>query len=80
MRSAAGGIRGIQIDHREDWADIKITLLSLLDGLCAHHHHLKTYKDWALVEGKGRRPMVAPDDPRHPKARAGPAPPVGQTA
>ncbi|HUR18532.1 MAG TPA: hypothetical protein VMZ51_06295 [Acidimicrobiales bacterium] len=66
----------LQIDHREDWADTRITLLSLLDDLCKHHHSLKTYKQWALVAGTGKRPMVPPDDPRHPKnTRAGPAPP-----
>ncbi|HVE45282.1 MAG TPA: hypothetical protein VNA57_00850 [Acidimicrobiales bacterium] len=70
----------LEIDHREDWAEIKITLLSLLDGLCRHHHHLKTYKKWSLVEGKGKREMVPPDDWRHPKYRAGPAPPTSRSA
>ena len=37
------------------------------DGLCEHCHDLKTYCGWALVEGTGKRPMVPPDDPRHPK-------------
>ena len=32
-----------------------------------YHHDLKTYKGWALVEGSGKRPMVPPDDPRHPR-------------
>lgn len=70
----------LETDHRQDWADTKITLLSLLDELCGHHHGLKTHKGWMLVEGKGKRAMVPPDDPRHPKARAGPAPPFGQCA
>ncbi len=46
--------------------DDKVTLLSNLDGPRPHHHDLKTYKGWALVDGVGTRPMVAPDDPRHP--------------
>jgi hypothetical protein len=68
----------LEIDHRHDWADHKITLLSLLDRLCRHHHALKTRTGWALVAGTGKRAMVAPGDPRHPRhpprARAGPAP------
>ena len=59
----------LQIDHREDWATTKITLLGLLDRPCTHHHDLKTRLGWAFVEGAGKRPMVAPDDPRHPKFR-----------
>lgn len=71
----------LEIDHRHDWADHKITLLSLLDRLCRHHHALKTRKGWALVAGAGKRAMVAPGDPRHPRrARAGPAPPVAERA
>jgi hypothetical protein len=64
-----------EIDHRLDWADSKITLVGLLDRLCRHHHWLKTRHGWALVTGSGKRPMVPPDDPRHPRfsqeARAG---------
>ena len=37
------------------------------DGLCGHCHDLKTRLGWALIEGEGKRPMVPPDDPRHPK-------------
>lgn len=38
--------------------------------------YLKTRHGWALVEGKGKRPLVPPDDPRHPRhARHGPGPP-----
>jgi hypothetical protein len=69
----------LEADHRKDWADTRITLLALLallpllDRLCRNHHRLKTIKGWALVAGTGKRPMVAPDDPRHPeRARAGP--------
>ena len=31
-----------------------------------YHHHQKTVHGWALVDGTGKRPMVPPDDPRHP--------------
>jgi hypothetical protein len=59
----------LENDHRDDWAKTKQTRLDGLDPLCEHDHDLKTYKGWALVNGKGKRPMVAPDDPRHPKYR-----------
>ncbi len=55
----------LENDHRVDWATSKITLLGLLDPLCKHHHHLKTHKGWAFVEGAGKRLMVPPRDPRH---------------
>lgn len=71
----------LEVDHREDWATTRITLLGLLDRLCRHHHRLKTTKGWALVAGAGTRAMVAPADPRHPRrARAGPAPPAAESA
>jgi hypothetical protein len=54
-------------DHREPWAQTRHTRLDELDPLCAHHHDLKTRSGWALVHGTGKRPMVPPDDPRHPK-------------
>ena len=72
----------LQTDHREDWARTKVTLLRWLDRYCDHCHDLKTTKGWAPVEGTGKRPLVPPDDPRHPRfrcdrgeARAGPVPP-----
>ena len=57
----------LQRDHREDWAKTKVTLFDLLDLLCPHHHRLKTTKGWGLVEGRGKRAFVAPDDIRHPQ-------------
>jgi hypothetical protein len=57
----------LQRDHRIDWADTHFTMLDLLDVLCAHHHRLKTIHGWALVPGTGKRPFVAPSDPRHPR-------------
>jgi hypothetical protein len=53
--------------RRIDWADTHFTMLDLLDVLCAHHHRLKTNHGWALVPGTGKRPFVAPSDPRHPR-------------
>ena len=68
----ACGTRGefLQTDHREDWARTHVTVLELLDRLCRYHHGLKTYQGWALVEGKGKRDFVPPDDPRHPRHKA----------
>ena len=66
----------LQRDHRVDWATSKITMFDLLDLLCPFHHGLKTTKNWALVEGRGNRAFVPPDDPRHPRppgCRAHPA-------
>ncbi|MBV8957809.1 MAG: hypothetical protein JO054_02805 [Actinobacteria bacterium] len=57
----------LQRDHRIDWAKTKVTVFDLLDLLCPFHHHLKTAKNWALVEGRGKRAFVAPDDPSHPQ-------------
>ena len=57
----------LEIDHRVAWAESKITLLALLERHCSHHHDKKTYDGWALVEGAGKRPMVPPEDPRHPR-------------
>ena len=64
----------LEFDHRTDWARVKVTELANLDLLCDHHHDLKTLQKWALVNGTGRRPMVAPGHPDHPARRAqGPA-------
>jgi hypothetical protein len=41
-----------------------------LDGLCSHHHDLKTIDNWALVDGRGKREFVPPHDPRHPRRPA----------
>jgi hypothetical protein len=64
-----------QDDHRDPFANVQRTDLGNLDPLCPHCHDLKTYQRWALVDGTGRRPLVAPTDPRHPdhtRNRAGP--------
>ena len=59
--------RRLENDHRDEWCKTHVTDVETLDPLCGHHHWLKTVLGWALVEGTGRREMVAPDDPRHPK-------------
>jgi hypothetical protein len=63
-----------EADHREDWADTQHTRLDELDLPCDEHHDKKTYEGWALVEGTGKRPMVPPDDPRHPNNKNKPPP------
>ncbi|MGH9107085.1 MAG: HNH endonuclease signature motif containing protein [Acidimicrobiales bacterium] len=62
----------LQTDHRVGWALSHVTVFDLLHRLCPHHHRLKTYEGWALVEGRGKRAFVAPGDPRHPRHGAGP--------
>jgi hypothetical protein len=57
----------LDYDHRLDWADSHFTVLDLLDRLCGHCHALKTRENWSLVDGRGKRPLVPPDDPRHPR-------------
>jgi hypothetical protein len=37
-----------------------------LAAVCPGHHDLHTNHGWALIAGTGKRPMVPPDDPRHP--------------
>ena len=58
----------LEVDHRLDWATSRMTLL---DRLCSHHHELQTLDGWSLVEGRGKRAFVPPDDPRHPRHRRG---------
>ena len=53
-------VQRIEFDHREEWNKTHHTRLDEGDGLCGHHHDLKTYFGWALVEGTGKRPMVPP--------------------
>ena len=60
----------IQHDHRKPWSAVHETTLDNLDRLCDPCHKRKTHDGWALVEGKGRRPLVPPDDPRNAGNRA----------
>ncbi|HVF13196.1 MAG TPA: DUF222 domain-containing protein, partial [Acidimicrobiales bacterium] len=62
----------LDYDHRLDWASTHFTVLDLLDRLCSHCHALKTRHNWSLVEGRGKRALVPPDDPRHPGNAANP--------
>ena len=62
----------VEHDHRQPWADTRHTRLDELDPLCEFHHDLKTRHGWALIAGTGKRPMVPPDDPRHPERQADP--------
>ncbi len=64
----------LENDHRLDWATSKLTVVDLLDRLCSHHHDRKTLDGWSLVQGRGKRAFVPPEDPRHP--RNAHAPPV----
>ena len=50
----------------------KRTRVDETDRLCEHDHDLKTFHGWALVAGTGKRPMVPPHDPRHPKNKPPP--------
>ncbi|MGH9230466.1 MAG: hypothetical protein ACRD07_17375 [Acidimicrobiales bacterium] len=56
----------IQHDHRQPWIAVHETRLDNLDRLCDPCHKRKTHHGWALVAGKGRRPLVPPDHPHHP--------------
>ena len=60
----------IQHDHRRPWTEVHETTLDNLDRLCGPCHKRKTHDGWALVEGRGRRPLVPPNDPLHPAGRA----------
>jgi hypothetical protein len=64
--------RHLQVDHRIDWAHVKITELRSLDWLCPQDHRRKTHQGWALVAGTGKRRMVPPGHPAHPRSTADP--------
>jgi hypothetical protein len=57
----------LDYDHRLDWSRTHFTVLDLLDRLCPHCHALKTRQNWSLVEGRGKRALVPPEDGRHPR-------------
>ncbi len=59
----------LENDHGPEWRKTKHTRVDELDPVCNHDHDLKTNRGWDFVNGKGRREMVPPDDPRHPKYR-----------
>ena len=68
-----------EYDHRwgAEYKDTRHTRLDETDPTCHTHHDLHTHHGWALVNGVGKRPMVPPDDPRHPRHTHGPAPGTG---
>jgi hypothetical protein len=74
-REGCGHTVRLEYDHREDWAVTHHTRLDELDPTCDEDHDRKTYQGWAFVDGTGVRPMVPPDDPRHPRNQL---PPNGQ--
>jgi hypothetical protein len=61
--------RRIEWDHSLPWAQTRHTRLDELDPLCGFHHDLKTRLGYALIAGTGKRPFLAPDDPRHPRTQ-----------
>jgi hypothetical protein len=70
--AGCGRVHRLEIDHKVEWAKTKHTKLEELQRLCEHHHDMKTRFGWKLVEGTGPRPMVPPEDPRHPRNRPPP--------
>ncbi len=59
----------LEADHTTgaEFTRTKHTRLDELDRLCEQHHDKKTHDGWGLVPGTGVRPMVPPEDRRHPK-------------
>jgi hypothetical protein len=74
VRERCGRRARLEHDHGYgvEWAKTKHTRVDETERLCHADHFLKTVHGWALVEGTGTRPMVPPDDPRHPKNRPPP--------
>jgi hypothetical protein len=62
----------VEFDHVINWSDTHHTVLGELEPLCNHHHDKKTLEGWMLINGTGKRPMVPPTDPRHPKHKPPP--------
>ncbi|MEY2570137.1 MAG: hypothetical protein QOE63_487 [Acidimicrobiaceae bacterium] len=71
-REGCGKQRRLENDHRDDWTNVQCTELDNIDPLCDHDHDLKSLHGWALVDGKGKRPMVPPDHPDHPRNKPPP--------
>ena len=65
-------IRWLENDHRLDWATSGLTVFDLLERLCSHHHDRKSLDGWWLVEGRGKRPFVPPEDSHHPRSAYAP--------
>ncbi len=74
-REGCGRRARLENDHRDDWARVHCTELRNIDRLCHPDHVLKTRAGWALVAGTGRRPMVPPNHPDHPRNQRRRSPP-----
>jgi hypothetical protein len=72
QREGCGRRARLEYDHIDgfEFRTTGHTRIDELDPLCAPDHDLKTYQGWALVHGRGVRPMVPPDDRRHPRHRS----------
>jgi len=70
----------VEYDHEwgAEYKDTRHTRLDEIERKCHTHHDLHTLHGWALVPGKGERPMVPPDDPRHPRPRSAPSTHLGR--
>ena len=64
----------LEYDHKDgyEYRKTRHTRFDETEPLCKPDHDLKTYFGWVLVEGTGKRPMVPPDDPRHPNYKRPP--------
>jgi hypothetical protein len=74
IREGCNNTARVEYNHAYgvEYRKTKHTRLDETDPTCHGDHDLITYEGWALVEGTGKRPMVPPDDPRHPKNRPKP--------
>ena len=66
-----GAAYALQIDHVDDWALTRRTVLDDLAWLCLHHHRLKTHRQFDLAGPPGNRTWT-PARSRASPARAGP--------
>jgi hypothetical protein len=72
-REGCGRRARLEYDHIDGY-EYRVTGHTRVDELtplCDPDHDLKTFHGWALVEGTGVRPMVPPDDRRHPRHAPG---------
>lgn len=59
----------VEFDHVYEFEFTKTqhTRFDETEPKCSHHHKLHTLHGWELVVGSGRRPLVPPEHPDHPK-------------
>jgi hypothetical protein len=65
--AGCGNDHRLQIDHIIAVEDHGPTCRDNLWRLCVHHHKLKTFYRWRVVEHNGIRQIVPPDDPDPPR-------------